>query len=180
MAEDRYQLPVGLIQVYTGNAKGKSTAAFGLAIRGVGHGLRVSIVQFMKTGSYGENETFARYLPQIKIRSFGRKGFIKSGGATPEDYILAAEAMKVAKEDMLSGEWDILILDEINNALFFGLVTLEEVMNLLTLKPQRVEVVLTGRNAPKEIKDCAHLVTEMVEVKHPYQQNIPARKGIEY
>ncbi|TDA64006.1 MAG: cob(I)yrinic acid a,c-diamide adenosyltransferase [Clostridia bacterium] len=170
----------GLIQVYTGNAKGKSTAAFGLAVRAAGHGLKVHIVQFMKTGDYGENKTLARLAPEIEVRAFGRKGFIHRGGARAEDYELAVQALDYAREIMLSGRADVLILDEINNALYFGLLPLEAVLEFLAAKPPQIELVLTGRNAPREITERADLVTEMLEVKHPYQQGIGSRAGIEY
>lgn len=170
----------GLIQVYTGNAKGKSTAAFGLAVRAAGHGLKVHIVQFMKTGDYGENKALARLAPEIEVRAFGRKGFVHRGGAGPQDYELARQALDYAREIMLSGRADILILDEINNALYFGLLPLHVVLEFLQAKPPQVELVLTGRNAPPEIIELADLVTEMVEVKHPYQQGIGSRAGIEY
>lgn len=173
-------LDKGLTQVYTGNGKGKSTAAFGLAIRAAGHGLRVIIIQFMKTGDYGENNSFKRLSPEITVKSFGRKGFIHRGGATPEDYDLAAEAMSYANEVLRLGEVDLMILDEINNALYYQLITLDEVISLINNKPMDVELVLTGRNAPVELLERADLVTEMREIKHPYQAGIGVRKGIEY
>lgn len=173
-------LSQGLIQVYTGNAKGKSTAAFGLAVRAAGHGLKVHIVQFMKTGDYGENKALARLAPEVEIAAFGRKGFIHRGGAKPEDYELAHQALDCAREIMLAGRADILILDEINNALYFGLLPLEAVLEFIQAKPPQLELILTGRNAPPEITELADLVTEMLEVKHPYQKGIGSRAGIEY
>lgn len=178
---DTYRLEKGLIQVYTGNGKGKSTAGFGLALRAAGHGLKVQIVQFMKTGKdYGEINSLAKLAPEVRVRSFGRPGFITKTGKKPEDYTLAREALHFAREAMLSGSVDVLILDEINNALYFELLKVDEVLDLLRQKPEQVEIVLTGRNAPSEIVEMAHLVTEMVEVKHPYQLGIASRKGIEY
>ena len=177
----RERLEKGLIQVYTGNAKGKSTASFGLALRASGHGFKTVIVQFMKTGSYyGEIPAFAKLAPEVEIKSFGREGFISRGGAKPEDLVLAHEALAYAQEKMLSGDIDIIILDEVNNALYFELLTLAEVQAFLAKKPELVEVVLTGRNAPQEIIDGADLVTEMQEIKHPYHQGVGSRKGIEY
>lgn len=175
-----FKLDKGLIQVYTGNGKGKSTAAFGLAIRAAGHGLRVIIIQFMKTGEYGENKTFHRLSPDITVKSFGRKGFIHRGGATPEDYDLAAKALSYANEVLHSGEVDLLILDEINNALYYQLISLDDVMSLINNKPLDVEMVFTGRNAPEWLLEKADLVTEMREIKHPYHKGIGVRKGIEY
>lgn len=173
-------LEQGLVQVYTGEAKGKSTAAFGLALRAAGHGLKVLIIQFMKTPDYGEHRSFRRLAPEIEVKTFGRKGFIHRGGARPEDYDQAAAALACAREAMLSGTVDILILDEINNALFFGLLKEKEVLGFLQERPPQVEVVLTGRNAPAGVIAAADLVTEMRQVKHPYEKGIKARQGIEY
>lgn len=175
------RLEKGLIEVYTGNAKGKSTSAFGLAVRASGHGFKVVIAQFMKTGSYyGEIPALKKLAPEIEITSFGREGFISRGGAKPEDVTLAHEALKFAENKMLDGETDILILDEINNALYFELLTLDEVLEFIRKKPQHIELVMTGRNAPQGLIDIADLVTEMKEIKHPYQQGVGSRKGIEY
>lgn len=175
------RLEKGLIQVYTGNAKGKSTAGFGLAIRAAGHGFKVVIIQFMKTGSYyGEIPGLKRLAPEVEVHSYGKEGFIHRRGATPEDIELAHDALIHAEKAMLSGETDVLILDEINNALYYELLTTQEVLDFLDKKPELVEIVLTGRNAPPEIIDRAHLVTEMKEIKHPYQSGIGSRKGIEY
>jgi len=176
----REKLEQGLIQIYTGNAKGKSTAAFGLALRAVGHGFNVRIVQFMKTGEYGENNAFKMLEPYLDCKSFGRKGFIKKGEGSSEDIQLARAALDQAKKWLLDQETDMLILDEINNAIWFELLTVSEVQEILAVKPDNVEVVLTGRNAPEELIEQAHLVTKMLELKHPYQLNIGSRKGIEY
>lgn len=173
-------LEKGLVEIYTGDAKGKSTAAFGLAMRAVGHGFNVRIVQFMKTGDYGENESFKRLQPELEYRSFGRQGFIKKGEAKKEDVELAQKAMEQARRWLADPTVDILILDEINNAIWFELITVAEVLQLLDARPPATEVVLTGRNAPDELVEAAHLVTEMREVKHPYQLGIGSREGIEY
>ncbi|MGI6713061.1 MAG: cob(I)yrinic acid a,c-diamide adenosyltransferase [Bacillota bacterium] len=175
------RLEYGLIQVYTGNAKGKSTAAFGLAIRAAGHGFKVVIIQFMKTGAYsGEISGFKRLSPEVEIYSYGREGFVHKDRVQREDVELAHTALAHAEKIMLSGDTDILILDEINNALYFSLLSVIEVVSFIQKKPQHVELVLTGRNAPKEIIEIADLVTEMKEIKHPYQYGINSRKGIEY
>lgn len=178
----RERLEKGLIEIYTGNCKGKSTAAFGLAVRAAGQGLQVRIVQFMKSGGYGENISFEKLKPEIEIYSYGRKSFIMPDAeAKQQDLDLAAEAMVQAGALMADENTDILILDEINNALFFHLVTLEEVEALLDKKPPYMEVVLTGRNAPQALIDRADLVTEMCEIKHPYTTSgLKSRKGIEY
>ncbi|MBE3571374.1 MAG: cob(I)yrinic acid a,c-diamide adenosyltransferase [Moorella humiferrea] len=173
-------LEKGLVQVYTGDAKGKTTAAFGLALRACGHGLKVLIVQFMKTPDYGEHKAFRRLLPEVEVKTFGRKGFIHREGARPEDYEQARAALAYAREAVLSGRIDILILDEINNALYFGLLAEDEVLTFLKERPPQVEVILTGRNAPAGIVAAADLVTEMRQIKHPYEKGIKARKGIEY
>ena len=175
------RLEKGLIQVYTGNAKGKSTAAFGLAVRASGHGYKVVIIQFMKTGSYyGEINGLKKLSPEVEIYSYGKKGFVHKRGIDSEDIALAHEALNHAEKAMLSPDTDIVILDEINNALYFELLTLDEVIALINKKPDHIELVLTGRNVPQEIVDKAHLVTEMKEIKHPYQLGIASRKGIEY
>ncbi len=135
----------------------------------------------MKTGSYyGEIAGLKRLAPEVEIYSFGKEGFIHLGKASKEDITIAQKALAHAENAMLDPDTDLLILDEINNALYFKLLTVDEVINFLEKKPPRVEVVLTGRNAPEKIIEKAHLVTEMKEIKHPYQQGIPSRKGIEY
>jgi len=173
-------LKKGLIQVYTGDGKGKTTAALGLALRAAGHGLRVYIIQFMKGWpNYGELKA-VKFLPGVTIRQFGGPHFVNRNNPSPNDIRMAREALEEARRAILSGDYDIVILDEINVALDFGLITLEEVLALLEEKPEGVELVLTGRNAHPEIIRRAHLVTEMKEVKHPYREGILARKGIEF
>ena len=174
------ELKQGLVQVYTGDGKGKTTAALGLALRAAGHGLKVVIVQFMKMPRYGEHRALQYLLPQITVKAFGRPGFIHRSGVQPEDLDQAHNALSFAREIMLKGEVDILILDEINNALYFGLLKEEEVLNFLKERPPQVEVVLTGRNAPSSIIAVADLVTEMRSIKHPYEKGIAARQGIEF
>ncbi|MGI6629140.1 MAG: cob(I)yrinic acid a,c-diamide adenosyltransferase [Bacillota bacterium] len=181
MNKNKEKLTQGLIQIYTGNAKGKSTAAFGLAVRAAGHGFKVIVIQFMKTGSYyGEIPGLKRLAPEVEIHSYGKEGFISQRGVTEEDISLAHKALAHAERAFADPETDILILDEINNALYYELLTVEEVLRFLDQKPEHVEVVMTGRNAPRELIEKAHLVTEMKEIKHPYQQGIASRKGIEY
>ena len=171
----------GLVQIYTGNGKGKSTAAFGLAVRASGCGLRVAIVQFMKKGEwYGEIEGF-RHLPLVEIYSYGGERFLKKGAAPDQENLkLAAQAMEKARALMAAEEVDILILDELCNAVYFNLVSEEEALSLFQEKPAYMELVITGRNATPLMIERADLVTEMKEIKHPYQQGIQARKGIEY
>jgi len=173
-------LEKGLIQVYTGPGKGKTTAALGLALRAAGHGLRVHIVQFLKGWPhYGELVSIQK-LPNVTIRQFGRPEFVDRKNPEPEDIRQAQEALEHARQAMLSGDYDIIILDEINVALDFGLIALSDALSLLKEKPERVELVLTGRNAPLEIVRRADLVTEMLDIKHPYYEGIKGRQGIEF
>ncbi|KYC45183.1 MAG: cob(I)alamin adenolsyltransferase/cobinamide ATP-dependent adenolsyltransferase [Candidatus Methanofastidiosum methylothiophilum] len=170
----------GLIEVYTGNGKGKSTAAFGLALRASGRGLKSIIIQFMKQGgSYGEHFAIEK-IENIEIVSFGTPKFINFKNPSKEDLDLVKEAFEFSKKSINSNNYDIVILDEINIALHFRLLALESVIELLKNKPENVEVILTGRSAPKEIIELADLVSEIVEIKHPYQKGINAREGIEY
>ena len=171
----------GLVQIYTGDGKGKTTAAFGLAIRAVGHGLRVYIIQFMKgRGGYGELEGLKRLQPECQLEHFGAQGWVHKGENMEEHIQEVRKAFMRAQELIISGEWDIVILDEIFNALWFGLIPESEVLELLNQKPPHVELVLTGRNASQAFIERADLVTEMVQRKHPYEQGIMARPGIEY
>lgn len=175
------KLEQGLIQVYTGDSKGKTTAAIGLAVRAVGHGFKVFIIQFMKGQDYyGELQALKRLEPECQIEHYGGKGWVYMGNPSTEDLKEAAKAMARAKEVISSGQWDIVILDEIFNAIWFELVKEDEVLKLLESKPPHVELVLTGRNATDAIKAKADLVTDMIMVKHPYEQGIAGRKGIEY
>lgn len=178
MAEEKKK---GLIIVHTGPGKGKTTAALGLAFRAVGSGLKVLMVQFIKgSWHYGELDAAAAFGERFVIRPMGR-GFVKLGGElNPEDKRAAEEAWSFAREKIFSGEYDMIVLDEINYALNYGLLPLEPVVEALKQKPEMVHVILTGRNAPPPIVEMADLVTEMREIKHPYQKGIEAQRGIEY
>lgn len=199
----RQRLEKGLVQVYTGNSKGKTTASLGLALRAIGHGFKVCMVQFMKGGAYtGELFAAPRLYPNLKILQYGitcpyssliRQGDAKCCGCGACFPLLNKEdknqqkveklvrmALTAADEVISSDDFDIVILDEINNMFSYNLVTIEDVKNLLQKKPSQVEVVLTGRNAPPEIIELADLVTEMNLIKHPFQQGISSRRGIEY
>lgn len=173
----------GFVIVYTGNGKGKTTAALGMAFRAIGRGWRVLMVQFMKgTWHYAEVDTAKRLAPELEIIPMG-KGFYKilDDHFTEQEHRQAAHAaLELARERMLSGECDLLILDEINNALDTGLVPFDEVEKLLDARPPDLSVVFTGRGAPQALIDRADLVTEMVEIKHPYQKGIFAQKGIDF
>lgn len=192
-ADSDLKLEKGIVEVYTGNGKGKTTASIGLAIRASGWGLKVSIYYFMKTGGYGENLTLSK-LDTVKQKFFGKDYFLtkdekiaKKFNAVlvkdkpPEDYAqLVKNGLEEARKEMLSGETDIIILDEVLTAIFYNLVSESDVLDLIEEKPESVELVLTGRYAPQKIIEMADLVTEMKEIKHPYSKGISARKGIEY
>lgn len=174
------KLDHGCIQVYTGNGKGKTTAALGLAFRALGRGLRVFMVQFMKGGGpYGEHAAAERFSPDFTIVQTGRPGWVNRDNPDPEDVRLAGAALETALAALTGGEYDLVILDEVNGAVSFGLLNVEDVLELMAQKPSCVELVLTGRNADERIIAAADLVTEMREIKHYYRAGIPARVGIE-
>jgi cob(I)alamin adenosyltransferase len=174
------KLERGLVQVYTGGGKGKTSAAFGAALRAIGRGLKVYIIQFIKGGfDYGELYIVEK-LPNLKLTAFGRGKFVTDVSPHEEDRKLARQAFELAKKVIQSGEYDMVILDEINVALNLKLIDLEETLELIRNKPRHVELILTGRYAPSKIIEAADLVTEMKEVKHPFMQGIKPRKGIEY
>ena len=169
---------LGLVHVYTGNGKGKTTAALGLAVRMLGSGGKVIILQFMKAPDlYGEQKKIREC--GAVIESFGLPKFVH-GKPEPEDIEAARRALERAKEVASSGEWDLVILDEICVALGFGMLDVEEVEELIRNKAPHTELVLTGRYCPEELFELADYVTEMREVKHPYQRGILARKGVEF
>jgi cob(I)alamin adenosyltransferase len=170
----------GYIQVYTGNGKGKTTAALGLALRAAGHGGRVFIGQFLKGQRYGELNSVHRLSPLITIRQFGRRGFIHvTANPGDEDIRRARRGLDACRRAMLSGNFRIVVLDEINVALYFRLLSRKDLDPLLDQKPEDVELVLTGRYAPQWLIRRADLVTEMKERKHYYARGIRARIGIE-
>jgi len=174
-------LSKGLVQIYTGDGKGKTTATFGLTLRAVGHGFRVYIIQFMKgKGGYGELEGLKRLQPECQLEHFGAQGWVHKGENIEEHIKEVRKAFMRAEELIISGEWDIVILDEIINAIWFELIPESDVLDLLNKKPPHVELVLTGRNASQALIGRADLVTEMVQRKHPFEQGIMARLGIEY
>ncbi len=172
----------GYIVVLTGNGKGKTTSALGMAMRAVGQGLKVAILQFLKgSWKYGELETANRLTPDLTIRPLG-EGFVHVDPSSPDpkDIQCAQAALKVCKEVLYSDVYNMVIFDEINNAIAYGLISVDSVVELLQQRPRRVHVVLTGRDADPRILELADLATEMVEIKHPYRKGIAARKGIEY
>jgi cob(I)alamin adenosyltransferase len=176
----RKRLKHGLIQVYTGDGKGKTTCAFGLALRAVGQGFQVYIIQFLKGQDTGELKAAQRLAPELTLRGFGRPALVNLKEPAPADLALAREALDLAREVIAAGDHDLVILDEINVALAYNLVPLSEVLDLLGRRPPWVEVVLTGRAAPAELVAAADLVTEMVPRKHYWEAGIKARRGIEW
>ena len=170
----------GLVQLFTGNGKGKTTAALGEALRAAGHGLSIYIIFFMK-GSYpyGEFSTLTK-LPNIEFTSFGLREFTDPNSPKPEEIEQAKLALAAARDVIFSGKYDMVVLDEVNIALNFKLIELDEVVNLINEKPAGVELILTGRYADPKIIAAADLVTEMTKIKHPFDHGIQARKGIEY
>jgi cob(I)alamin adenosyltransferase len=172
----------GLIIVNTGPGKGKTTAAMGTALRAVGQGMRVLMLQFLKgSWHYGELDAVQAFGDRFVMRQMGR-GFVKVGGAEtdPEDVRMVEEAWAEAERAILSGEWDLVILDEINYAISYGMLDPDKVAAALKNRPEMVHVILTGRNAHPTITDLADTVTEMRQVKHAYEKGVMAQRGIEY
>ncbi len=173
----------GLVLVLTGEGKGKTTSCLGMAVRAVGYGMRVTMIQFIK-GSlhYGELDGAKRLDPEFELIPMG-KGFVGIRGDTlpfPDHVAAAKKALATARKKMLSGRCDVVILDEVNVALHLGLLNLSDVVSLIGEKPPDVHLILSGRHAHEEVVRLAHLVTEMRNVKHPYELGIEAEKGIDY
>lgn len=195
-----FKLNRGLVEVYTGNGKGKTTAAFGLAFRAAGWGLRVYIIQFMKLGTYGENKSSQKFQENLKVDYVGMPYFIAweddipledrkkvknvvlcERGKPPLDYqTKVRDSFNAMKKEVQNGSWDVVIMDEVNVALYYNLLKLEDVVSFIDSRSDKVEVVLTGRKMPEEILKRASLITEMNEIKHPYAEGIPARRGIDF
>ena len=173
-------LEQGLVQVYTGRGKGKTTAALGAVLRAWGQGLRVKVIFFLKgNDEVGELKALAQ-LPGVSAQQFGSGGFIRANRLTEEDRRRAQEALHTAREATRSGQYDLVVLDEVNLAVTWKLVALEDVLSLIKEKPVQVELILTGRDADPQLVQAADLVTEMLAIKHPFERGVPARKGIEY
>jgi cob(I)alamin adenosyltransferase len=172
------KLDKGYIHVYTGNGKGKTTAAFGLALRAAGNNMRVFIAQFVKGMKYSEINSLEKLKENITVKQFGRGCFIKTRPGI-KDMSCAKKGYEEIKKIVRSGDYDVVILDEINIALYFKLLSLSDVLDLMQEKALHVELILTGRKAEKEIIEQADLVTEMKEVKHYYTKGVLARDGIE-
>jgi cob(I)alamin adenosyltransferase len=173
----------GLVIVYTGDGKGKTTAALGLCIRAVGYDKKVCIIQFIKgSWKYGEIEGIKKLAPNVEFhrKGLGFVGIIDDKLERSEHVRAAGEALKFAEGQMLSGRYDIVILDEINVAVKLGLIEVDDLVDLINKKPEGLDLILTGRNAAEEVVERADLVTEMREIKHPFQKGIKAKKGIDF
>lgn len=168
----------GYIQVYTGNGKGKTTAAFGLALRAAGAGLKVYIAQFVKGMKYSELDAMEKLSGSITIKQYGRDCFIFRE-PEKEDIQAAREGLQEVKEIMRSGEYQVIVLDEANIATYYNLFSVDDLLDFIKVKPEEVELVITGRKADPRIIERADLVTEMKEIKHYYQKGVEARRGIE-
>ena len=170
----------GLVELFTGNGKGKTSAAMGVILRALAHDFKVYIVQFMKGDfPYGERKILSSF-SNITLTVFGRLDFVDPNNPEEVDKVEASKALKVAREAVLGGKYDLVVLDEVNVASAWGLVSVEEVIELIKEKPEHVELILTGRYADKRLIKLADLVTEMNVVKHPYDKGIKARAGLDY
>jgi len=190
----------GYIQVYTGNGKGKTTAAIGLTVRALGAGKKVLFLQFMKAKSYSEHNILPKISPNLKLHTLGKPFFVArkedldsetlakwegkcvffERGKPPLEYLnLMKQGLDIALDGVTSGEYDLVVLDEINVAVYFELINVNDLAKIIKSKSPQVELVLTGRNCPQEIMDLANLVTEMREIKHYYKEGVEARIGIE-
>jgi cob(I)alamin adenosyltransferase len=174
---------MGLVVVYTGKGKGKTTAALGIVLRAVGHGYRVGMVQFIKgEWYYGELTSSKRLEPEFEMIAAG-KGFV---GIIDDDHPIeehqkaAREAVEMVKDKMASGQYDVMVLDEINYAVKLNLVTVDDVLEIIAARPEKTTLVLTGNYAHEKVIEAADLVTEMREIKHPYKKGIKAKKGIDF
>lgn len=173
----------GFVIVYTGNGKGKTTAALGMALRAAGYNHKICIIQFIKgSWPYGEMESIKRLEPEVELVIVG-KGFVGiiDDKSPREDHVkIAKEAIKTSREKIQSGNYNIVILDEVNYAIKLGLIDVNDVLELIKSKPKKLNLVLTGNHAKPEIIDVADLVTEMKEIKHPFKSGIKAKKGIDF
>ena len=169
----------GYIQIYTGNGKGKTTAAFGLALRASAYGKKIFIGQFVKGMKYGELESIKKFSDNITLKQFGRDCFIFND-PEPEDIEVARKGWDEVNKILIENNIDILILDEIGIAIHYKLISTQEVIDFIKRKPAEMELIMTGRYVPEELFELADLVTEMKEIKHYYKADVPAREGIEF
>ncbi len=168
-----------MFQIYTGNGKGKTTAALGLGLRAIGAGKKVLLIQFLKDGKSSELKAINK-IKYFDFKIFGKKGFVSKDNLIEKDYDLAKQGFNFAQKAIQSKKYDLIILDEMNMADYFGLIKTEDLINLIKKTPSDTELILTGRNASKKLIQLADLVTEMKEIKHYYTKNIKSRKGIEF
>ena len=168
----------GYVQVYTGNGKGKTTCALGLLLRAYGAGLRVFLGQFLKSGDYSELKTLAKLSDRVTVRQYGSGKFVM-GKPSEEDHRLAAAGLGEAREALLSRQYQMVILDEANVAVHCGVLSADEILDLIDRKPDGVELIITGRGADPRIIQKADLATEMQELKHYFKAGVPARVGVE-
>ena len=172
-------LKKGYIHVYTGNGKGKTTSSLGLGIRAAGAGYKVHMIQFMKGRRYSELDGL-EHVDNFTISQHGRDEFVNKENPEQIDIDLAQEGFSKTKELIKSNKYDMIILDEINVAVDFNLISLEDILKLIGEKPEKLELVLTGRYANPEIVKIADYVSEVLEIKHPYQDGVEARKGVDF
>jgi cob(I)alamin adenosyltransferase len=171
----------GKILVITGNGKGKTTTALGLALQAISCGRKVFMIQFLKSpDTSGEHLSGLLLAPYFVIKSMGKKGFITRRGCDPLDTFMAKIALEAARDRMMSGSYDVIILDEINVAVYFNLIRIDELLEFINSKPEKVELILTGRYAAQEVIQRADLVKEMRNVRHHYRGGVKAKQGIEY
>lgn len=168
----------GYVHVYTGDGKGKTTAALGLSLRAAGAGLRVYVAQFLKTGEYSEIKALQRFSDLITIEQFGKNHFIK-GRPSSEDANAAKQGLQKVISAVTSDAFDVIIMEEANVAVSIGLLSIQDILDIISLKPKNKELIITGRNAHPQIIEKADLVTEMKEIKHYFHKGVKARKGIE-
>lgn len=180
IAETLSRFNRGLVMVITGNGKGKTTAAMGQALRAVGHGQKVLVIQFMKGKKYGEVLAAEKHLPGITIVQSGLDSFVMRDNPAPVDIELARQGLEMAREALAAGSHDMVILDEVNVAVDFKLVPLPDLLDLIRNKPPAVDLILTGRYAPPEVVELADTVSEIQEIRHHYSKGIKERAGIEF
>ncbi len=168
----------GYVQVFTGNGKGKTSASLGITLRALGAGYKVFIAQFLKGRDSSERKALKTFGNQIKISCFGQISFVR-GKPSEEDIKLAQEGFNAVKDAVASGEYRVVILDEANAAIQLELIFIEDLLDLIKTKPKNVELIITGRNANQRLIEAADLVSEMIEIKHYYNQGVMARRGIE-
>ncbi|MEN8614994.1 cob(I)yrinic acid a,c-diamide adenosyltransferase [Dehalogenimonas sp. THU2] len=182
ISDNGCRLEKGLVNIFTGHGKGKTSAAIGTSIRAAGHGLRVYMLFMMKANEHFDHGEFKilKSLPHVTVDTFGFRGWARKGNITPEHRAEASAHLDAAFKAMTSGDYDVIVLDEINAAVGGGLIDIEKMVNMIEQKPECVELILTGRNADPRLVQMADLVSEILMIKHPLNEGIRARKGIDY